>query len=240
VVSSKLLSCPLQRGPHAKSSRRWLRLQRSPRFSRIQLSRRRSPLSGDGRDLHTVCRSFPKICDRETGRPDPACLQHMQRGPHARSSCRRWLCLQRPPRISTPPSAAHLLNAHQLFVQNFAADRDRQHDLQSRQSECVRLEKGIRRARPGACPCGGWGRHFSRAGETVARSTDTQRTRCSDPSPTLFIRWDRCHNDARQCSPATVIPLSPPPPRHLHQVQTDASVTIRPLIATPARRVSRI
>jgi hypothetical protein len=33
----------LQRGPHARSScRRWLRLQRSP-------------------DLHTVCRSFPKI-----------------------------------------------------------------------------------------------------------------------------------------------------------------------------------
>src|SRR5205809_394903 len=28
------------------------------------------------------------------------------------------------------------------------------------------------RARRGACPCGGWGRHFSRAGETVARSTD--------------------------------------------------------------------
>src|SRR5438128_10698074 len=45
-------------------------------------------------------------------------------------------------------------------------------------------------------------------------------------------------NDARQCSPATVIPLSPPPPRHLHQVQTDASVTIRPLVLTPAQRVS--
>jgi hypothetical protein len=32
--------------------------------------------------------------------------------------------------------------------------------------------------------------------------------------------------------------LSPPPPRHLHQVQTDASVTIRPLVLTPAQRVS--
>ena len=31
-------------------------------------------------------------------RPDPACLQHMQRGPHARSSCRCWLRLQRSPR----------------------------------------------------------------------------------------------------------------------------------------------
>ena len=40
------------------------------------------------------------------GRPDPACLQHMQRGPHARSSCRRWLCLQRSPRIPTPQTQA--------------------------------------------------------------------------------------------------------------------------------------
>src|SRR2546430_16172874 len=84
----------------------------------------------------------------------------------------------------------------------------------------------------------------------LARSSDTRRTRCNGdpdfsvlrfrPSPTLFIRWDRCLNDARQCSPATVIPLSPPPPRHLQQVQTDASVTIRPLILTPARRVGHI
>jgi hypothetical protein len=70
-------------------------------------------------------------------------------------------------------------------------------------------------------------------GETVARSTDTARTRCSGdlgfsvlrfrPSPTLFSsRWDRCLNDARQCSPATVIPLSPP-----RQVQAHASVPIR-------------
>jgi hypothetical protein len=68
------------------------------------------------------------------------------------------------------------------------------------------------RARPGGLSMWGWGRHFSRgptpatparetgglsmwggrhfsgAGETVARSTDTRRTRCSDPSPTLFIR----------------------------------------------------
>ena len=29
---------------------------------------------------------------------DPAYLRHMQRGPHARSSCRRWLRLQRSPR----------------------------------------------------------------------------------------------------------------------------------------------
>ena len=43
-----------------------------------------------------------------------------------RSELHRWLRLQRLPRISAPPSAAHLLNAHQLFVQNFAADRDRE------------------------------------------------------------------------------------------------------------------
>ena len=87
-------------------------------------------------------------CNSQIGvtQPDPACLQHMQRGPHARSSCRRWPRLQRSPAISTR-SAAHLLNAHQLFVQNFAADRDR--------------EKGVIAvlivppARQGACPCGG-------------------------------------------------------------------------------------
>src|SRR5262249_15025226 len=31
----------------------------------------------------------------------------------------------------------------------------------------------------GACPLWGWGRHFCRARETVARSTNTERTRCS-------------------------------------------------------------
>ena len=38
---------------------------------------------------------------------------------------------------------------------------------------------------------------------------------------------------------STVKPLSPPP-RHLHQVRTDASVTIRLLIPTPRQRVIRI
>jgi hypothetical protein len=85
----------------------------------------------------------------------------------------------------------------------------------------------------------GWGRHFSRAGETVAPSTDTRRTRCSgDPGFSVHQVATGSLNDVRQCSPATVIPLSPPPPRHLHQVQTDASVTIRPLVLTPAQRVS--
>jgi hypothetical protein len=59
-------------------------------------------------------------------RPDPACLQHMQRGPQARSSCRRWLRLQRSPRSISTPSAAHFLKPHQLLVQKFAADRNRQ------------------------------------------------------------------------------------------------------------------
>jgi hypothetical protein len=64
-------------------------------------------------DLHTVCRSFPKISSALSAKVcggsrsakiliqvpnDPACLQHMQCGPHARSSCRRWLRLQRSPR----------------------------------------------------------------------------------------------------------------------------------------------
>ena len=46
-------------------------------------------------------------------RPDPACLQHMQRGPHARSSWGHWLRLALA-QISTP-SAAHFLKSHQLF-----------------------------------------------------------------------------------------------------------------------------
>jgi hypothetical protein len=42
------------------------------------------------------------------------------------------------------------------------------------------------RARRGACPWWGGGWHFSRAGETVARSTDARRTRCSgDPGFTV-------------------------------------------------------
>src|SRR5262245_19924954 len=49
----------------------------------------------------------------------------MQRGPHARSSCRRCPRLQRSPAISTR-SAAHFLKSYQLLVQNFAADRNRQ------------------------------------------------------------------------------------------------------------------
>src|SRR5437870_847405 len=44
---------------------------------------------------------------------------------------------------------------------------------------CEQARGVCSRARRGACPCGGWGRHFSRAAETVARSTDTRRTRCS-------------------------------------------------------------
>jgi hypothetical protein len=42
-------------------------------------------------------------------RPDPACLQHMQRGPHSRSSCSTLATLAQ---ISTP-SAAHFLKSHQ-------------------------------------------------------------------------------------------------------------------------------
>jgi hypothetical protein len=83
------------------------------------------------------------------------------------------------------------------------------------------------------------GGSVSEARETVARSTDTARTRCSgDPGFSVHQVATGSLNDVRQCSPATIIPLSPPPPRHLHQVQTDASVTIRPLVLTPAQRVS--
>jgi hypothetical protein len=107
------------------------------------------------------------------------------------------------------------------------------------------------RARRGACPCGGRGQHFSRAGETVARSTDTRRILCSghkrdlkDPSPALL---DGCNGlRTRSLKPRrvavsnrpTVTPLSRA--RHLHEVQTESSVTIRPPIATPAQGVSHI
>ena len=45
-------------------------------------------------------------------------MQHMQRGQHAKSSCRRWLPLGVLAQISTP-SAAHFLKSHQLLVQKF-------------------------------------------------------------------------------------------------------------------------
>jgi hypothetical protein len=69
----------------------------------------------------------------------------------------------------------------------------------------------------GACPSRGRGQHFSWAVETVARSTDTARTRCSDPSPTLFIRCnglrDRWVNDPHtaRIRPCNVATLSLPP-----------------------------
>jgi hypothetical protein len=71
---------------------------------------------------------------------DDARVQYSDRGHAARpgmfaayaTQSARWLCLQRSPRISTPPSAAHLLNAHQIFVQNLAADRNRQKGRRSR------------------------------------------------------------------------------------------------------------
>jgi hypothetical protein len=50
----------------------------------------------------------------------------------------------------------------------------------------------------------GWGRHFSRAGETVARSTDTRRTGCSGVSAPLKDGATIFGNQA-----ATVPPFSP-------------------------------
>src|SRR6516162_1377337 len=64
------------------------------------------------------------------------------------------------------------------------------------------------------------GGRSARAGQTVARSSD------SGAHPSAIRRA------------STVKPLSLPPPRHLHQVQADASSPIRPLILIPAQRVS--
>src|SRR5262249_62326970 len=47
----------------------------------------------------------------------------MQRGPHARSNCARLATLAA---LASTPSAAHFLKSHQLLVQKFAADRNRQ------------------------------------------------------------------------------------------------------------------
>jgi putative tryptophan/tyrosine transport system substrate-binding protein len=44
-------------------------------------------------------------------------LRHVHRGPHARSSCRRWLRLQRSPRAPHHLPLV-LLNSHQILVQN--------------------------------------------------------------------------------------------------------------------------
>src|SRR5215470_15699164 len=57
------------------------------------------------------------------------------------------------------PSAAHFLKSHQLLVQKFAADRDRQRSSFESMGGQAR-HKFSSRARPGPCPCppGGWNR----------------------------------------------------------------------------------
>jgi hypothetical protein len=62
----------------------------------------------------------------------------------------------------------------------------------------------------------------------ISKSGDTVET--EESSATVF------GNQALTVKPVT--PLSPP--RQLHQVRTDASVTIRLLISTPVQRVSLI
>jgi hypothetical protein len=103
------------------------------------------------------------------------------------------------------------------------------------------------RARRGACPCGGRGRHFSRAGETVARSSDIARTHCSgDPgfsvsAADIFTSVQRCNWwIAQRCSPVltcnrhTLEPAAAPPAPDANR----RTVTNRPLICILAKRVS--
>jgi hypothetical protein len=61
----------------------------------------------------------------------------------------------------------------------------------------------------------------------ISKSGDTVET--EESSATVF---------GNQALTKPVTPLSPP--RQLHQVRTDASVTIRLLISTPVQRVSLI
>ena len=67
----------------------------------------------------------------------------------------------------------------------------------------------------------GWGPHFSRAGETLARSTDTWRTRCSNPSPTLFA--------LRSCNRYTLEPAA-----------ADTCIRCKPTHPSPSAREFRL
>src|SRR5256885_8959996 len=122
-------------------------------------------------DLHTICRSFPKIASALSAKS----LRRIEIGKKAASPYLLRVCSQ---------------------------------------------------ARPGACPCGGWGQHFSRAGETVARSTDTRaHFSISTPSAAQFLKSHRIFVQDfaadldRQKGPsrrfrAPVIPVSSCYPRH--------------------------
>jgi hypothetical protein len=74
----------------------------------------------------------------------------------------------------------------------------------------------------------------------VSESGDTVETkRAAHPFSAIRVR---SLNDPRRGSLPTVqtVTLLSTPPRHLHEVQTDISVTIRLLILTPGQRVNRI
>src|SRR6266487_3492638 len=86
-------------------------------------------------DLHTVCRSFPKICDGARRGPWACTGGGRAARPGMFAAYAAWSAreielqalatLATLAQISTP-SAAHFLKSHQLLVQKFAADRDRQ------------------------------------------------------------------------------------------------------------------
>jgi hypothetical protein len=111
--------------------------------------------------------------------------------------------------------------------------------VRARDLACVRFA-GNRG--PGACPCRGGSAFLAGSRHLAQRlcAADTVQTKRAVHRFSA-IRM-RSLNDPRQGSLPTVRTVTPlsTPPRHVHQVQTDASVTIRPLIPTPAQRVSRI
>ena len=78
-------------------------------------------------DLHTVCRSFPKTSSALSAKVCGG--SKSAKDPHSRSfeeiESQALATLAALAQISTP-SAAHFIKSHQLLVQKFAADRDRQ------------------------------------------------------------------------------------------------------------------
>jgi hypothetical protein len=198
-------------------------------------------------------------------RPDPACLQHMQRGPHARSSCRRCT-----------PSAAHFLKSHQLLVQKFAADRSAKKAVSPFRSRAAWSAREIESqvlatlaalaqiSTPSAA-------HFLKSHQLLVQKFAADRDRQKKPR----LPFDRAQKFAadrdRQKKPR--LPFDRDCPAHTLQrsqarsqrfqtwngaiglrdnnspvlpfdrstkTRTDASVTIRLLISTPTQRVSHI
>ena len=125
------------------------------------------------------------------------------------------------------PSAAHFLKSHQLLVQKFAADRDRQ-------SSSFKPERVGQLVVPFDARDGGLGH--------VGGAVDIRRRGCVPVTRKTAHRFSES-----RCDRSTILARARFQPCycHLHEVQTASganrpSVTIRPPIPTPVQRVTRI